>query len=43
MLSCGMLHHVAVVRADALEDCIASIIRLTRIGKLGTALAVTNN
>jgi hypothetical protein len=33
MLSSGMLHHVAVVRIEVSEECIASIIRVTRIGK----------
>jgi hypothetical protein len=37
-----MLHDVAVIRADVSEDRIASIIRVTRIGELGT-LAVTSN
>jgi hypothetical protein len=35
-----MLHRVALVRTDVSEECIASIIRVTRIGWLGT-LAVT--
>jgi hypothetical protein len=37
-----MLHRVALVRTDVLEERIASIISVTRIGKLGT-LAVANN
>jgi hypothetical protein len=36
MLSSGMLRHVALVRTDYSEECIASIIRLTRISELGT-------
>jgi hypothetical protein len=35
MPSSGMLRHVALVRADISEECIASIIRVTRMGKLG--------
>jgi hypothetical protein len=31
-----MLCHVVLVRADVSEKCIASIIRVTRIGELGT-------
>jgi hypothetical protein len=38
-----MLRHVALVRADVSEEHIGPIIRLTRIGELGTALAVTSN
>jgi hypothetical protein len=40
MASCGMLHRVALVRTDVSEELSASIIRVTRIGELGT-LAVT--
>jgi hypothetical protein len=43
MPSSGMLCHVAVVKTDVLEDSIISIIRVTRIGELGTMLAVTSN
>jgi hypothetical protein len=39
----GMLRRVALVRTDVLEELSASFIRLTRIGELGTTLAVTNN
>jgi hypothetical protein len=42
MPSCGMLHRVALVRTDVLEELSASIIRVTRMGELGT-LAVTSN
>jgi hypothetical protein len=34
---------VTLVRTDVLEESIASIIRVTKIGELGTALAVTRN
>jgi hypothetical protein len=37
-----MLHHVALVRTDVLEELSASIIRVTRFGELGTTLAVTS-
>jgi hypothetical protein len=37
-----MLRSVAVVRTDVSEEYIYSIIRVTRIGELGTTLAVTN-
>jgi hypothetical protein len=37
-----MLRHVALVRTDVSEERSASIIRMTRIGKLGTS-AVTSN
>jgi hypothetical protein len=42
MPSSGMLHHVALVRSDILEEHITSIIRVTGINKLGT-LEVTSN
>jgi hypothetical protein len=42
MLSSGMLRRVALVRTDVLEELSASIIRATRIGELGTKLAVTS-
>jgi hypothetical protein len=41
--SCGMLRRVARVRTDVLEERSASIIRVTRIGDLGTTLAVISN
>jgi hypothetical protein len=31
---------VALVRTDVSEECIASIIRVRRLGELGTTLAV---
>jgi hypothetical protein len=42
MASSGMLRRVAVVRTDVSRKLSASIIRVTRIGELGT-LAVTSN
>jgi hypothetical protein len=41
-MSSGMLHHVALVRTEVLEERIASIVRVTKIGELGT-LVVTSN
>jgi hypothetical protein len=38
-----MLRRVALVRTDVSEELSASINRVTRIGELGTMLAVTNN
>jgi hypothetical protein len=38
-----MLHRVVFVRTDVSEELSASIIRVTRIGELGTTLVVTNN
>jgi hypothetical protein len=37
------LHHVALLRTDILEEHSTSIIRVTRIGELGSMLAVTSN
>jgi hypothetical protein len=37
MPSSGMLHRVALVRTDVSEERSASIIRVTRIGELGTS------
>jgi hypothetical protein len=37
-----MLHHVALVRTDISEERITSIIRVTRIGELGTMLAIAS-
>jgi hypothetical protein len=38
-----MLHRVTPVGTDVSEERSASIIRVTRIGELGTTLAVTSN
>jgi hypothetical protein len=43
MPSSGMLCRVVVVRNDISEQFGASIIRVTRIGELGTTLAITSN
>jgi hypothetical protein len=43
MSSSGMLRRVALVRADVSENLSASFIRVTKIGELRTALALTSN
>jgi hypothetical protein len=43
MMSSGMLRHVALVRTDISEEHGTFIIMVTRIGELGTTLAVTSN
>jgi hypothetical protein len=43
MASSGMLRHLVPVRTDVSEELGASFIRVTRIGELGTTLAVTSN
>jgi hypothetical protein len=43
MVSSGMLRHVALVKTDVSEELSAYFIRVTRIGELGTTLAVTSN
>jgi hypothetical protein len=40
--SSGMLRRVALVRTDVSEELSACFIRVTRIGELGTTLAVTS-
>jgi hypothetical protein len=42
MASCGMLRRVALVGTDVSEELSASFIRVTRIGEIGTTLAVTS-
>jgi hypothetical protein len=42
MKSSGMLRRVALVRTDVPEELSASFIRVTKIGELGTMLAVTS-
>jgi hypothetical protein len=42
MASSGILRRVALVRTDVAEELSDSIIRVTRIGELGTTLAVTS-
>jgi hypothetical protein len=39
----GMLRRAALVRTDVSEELSASFIRVTRIGEMGTTLAVTSN
>jgi hypothetical protein len=43
MASSGMLRRMDLVRTDVSEELNASFIRVTRIGELGTMLAVTSN
>jgi hypothetical protein len=43
MALAGMLRRVAFVRTEVSEEPCASIIRVTRIGELGTKLSVTSN
>jgi hypothetical protein len=42
MPSSGMLRRVALVRTDVSKEIGVFIIRVTRIGELGTTLAVTS-
>jgi hypothetical protein len=43
MVSSGMLRHVALVRTEVSEELSSSFFRVTRIGELGTTLAITSN
>jgi hypothetical protein len=43
MASSGMLRRVALVSTDVSEELSASLIRVTKIGELGTTLALTSN
>jgi hypothetical protein len=43
MPSSGMLRRMALVRNDVPKEPSASVIRVTRIGEVGTTLAVTSN
>jgi hypothetical protein len=43
MVSFGMLRRVALVRTDVSEELRAAFIRVTRIGELGTTLALPSN
>jgi hypothetical protein len=43
MASSRMLCHVAPLKTDVSEELCATFIRVTRIGELGTTLAVTTN
>jgi hypothetical protein len=42
MASSGMLRRVALVRTDFSEEFSASIIKVTRIGELGTLALISN-
>jgi hypothetical protein len=42
MPSSGMLRRVTLVRTNFSEELSASIIKVTRIGELGTTLALTS-
>jgi hypothetical protein len=43
IVSFGMLRRVALLRTDVSEELNASVVRVTRIGELGTTLALTSN
>jgi hypothetical protein len=43
MVSSGMLRRVALVRTEVSVELSASFFRVTKVGELGTTLAVTSN
>jgi hypothetical protein len=43
MLSSGMLRRVDLVRTNVSEELGASLMRVTRIGEVGTTLALTTD
>jgi hypothetical protein len=43
MVPSGVIRRVALVRTEVSEELNASFIRVTRIGELGTTLAVTSS
>jgi hypothetical protein len=43
MPSSGMLRHLSLVRTDVSQEPSASLISVTKIGELGTTLAITRN
>jgi hypothetical protein len=43
MASSGLLRRVALVRTDVSKENISSVMKVTRIGELGTLLAVISN
>jgi hypothetical protein len=43
MVTSGTLRRVSLVRTDVSEELSASFITVTRIGEIGTTLAVTSN
>jgi hypothetical protein len=43
MVSSGMFRRVALIGTDLSEELSVSFIRVTRIGELGTTLALTSN
>jgi hypothetical protein len=43
MASSGMLRRMALLRSDLSEELSAYFIKVTRIGEIGTTLAVTSN
>jgi hypothetical protein len=43
MAPSGMFHRVAIIRSDDSEELSGSFITVSRIGELGTALAVISN